>query len=198
MDGGEFDIDWGNIDNIVQYNFAHDSQGYCVSVFGAEGESGSSRNNIVRRNLCVNNGRSPRLARRQGAIYLSTWNGGRISGVQIYGNTVFWDPPADSPALVNEADIDASAPRIFSNNLVVSRSSSLMRSSATLDFSDNQYWVLGSVSPHWTLGAKDYLSLQALQAATGQEQRSNYLDPRLGLYFEPLATPRACILLLRT
>jgi hypothetical protein len=192
VDGGEFDIDCGNINNIVQYNFAHDSQGYCVSVFGADGVKGTSRNNIVRGNLCVNNGRSPRMARRQGAIYLSTWDGGRISGVQIYGNTVFWDPPADSPALVNEADIDASAPRIFSNNLVVSRSSSLMRSSATLDFSDNQYWVLGSVSPHWTLGAKDYISLQALQAATGQEQRSNYLNPHLGQYFEPLATPREC------
>jgi hypothetical protein len=192
VDGGEFDIDCGNINNIVQYNFAHDSQGYCVSVFGADGVKGTSRNNIVRRNLCVNNGRSPRMARRQGAIYLSTWNGGRISGVQIYGNTVFWDPPADSPAIVNEADIDASAPRTFSNNLVVSRSSPLMRSSATLDFSDNQYWVLGSVSPHWTLGAKDYMSLQALQAATGQEQRSNYLNPHLGQYFEPAATQREC------
>jgi len=192
VDGGVFDIDYGNIDNIVQYNFAHDSQGYCVSVFGADGVNGTSRNSIVRRNLCLNNGRSPREARRQGAIYLSTWDGGRISGVQIYGNTVFWDPPADSPAIVNEADIDASAPRTFSNNLVVSRSSSLMRSSATLDFSDNQYWVFGSASPHWTLGAKDYVSLQNLQAATGQEQRSTYLDPNLGLYFEPSATPRAC------
>ncbi len=192
VDGGEFDIDYGNIGNIVQDNFAHDSQGYCVSVFGADGVNGTSRNSIVRRNLCVNNGRSPRLARRQGAIYLSTWDGGRISGVQIYGNTIFWDPPDDSPAIVNEADIDASAPRIFSNNLVVSRSSSLMRSSVTLDFSDNQYWVLGSASPHWTLGAKDYLGLQDLQADTGQEQRSTYLNPRLGLYFEPSATPRGC------
>ena len=192
VDGGEFDIDYGNIDNIVQHNFAHDSQGYCVSVFGADGAKGTSRNNIVRRNLCVNNGRSPRMAIRQGAIYLSTWDGGRISGIQIYGNTIFWDPPAGGPAIVNEADIDASAPRIFSNNLVVSRSSSLMRSSATLDFSDNQYWVLGSASPHWAVGAKDYVDLQALQTATGQEQRSTYLNPHLGLYFEPSATPREC------
>lgn len=192
VDGGVFDIDYGNIDNTVQYNFAHDSQGYCVSVFGADGVNGTSRNSVVRRNLCLDNGRSPREARRQGAIYLSTWDGGRISGVQIYGNTVYWDPPADSPAIVNEADIDASAPRTFSNNLVVSRSSSLMRSSATLDFSDNQYWVFGSASPHWTLGAKDYVSLQDLQAATGQEQRSTQLDPNLGMYFEPSDTPRQC------
>jgi hypothetical protein len=67
-----------------------------------------------------------------------------------------------------------------------------MRSSATLNFSDNQYWVFGSTSPHWTLGAKDYMSLQDLQAAIGEEQRSNYLNPRLGSYLEPAATPRAC------
>jgi hypothetical protein len=192
VDGGVFDIDYGNIDNIVQYNFAHDSQGYCVSVFGADGVNGTSRNSIVRRNLCLNNGRSPRLAQRQGAIYLSTWNGGWLSGVQIYNNTVVWDPPIDTAVVVNEADIDAGAPHIFSNNLIVSRVPTLTRTNSALEFSDNQYWVLGNVAPRWTTSEKDFQSLRALQATTGQEQRSTYLDPNLGLYLEPAATPRGC------
>lgn len=192
VDGGEFDIDYGNINNIVQYNFAHDSQGYCVSVFGADGAKGTSRNNIVRRNLCVNNGRSPRMARRQGAIYLSTWDGGMLSGVQIYGNTVVWNPPLDTAAIVNEADIGGDAPHVFSNNLIVSRVSTLTRTNSALDFSDNQDWVSGSAAPRWTVDGKDYTSLQALQSAKGQEQRSTFIDPHPGLYFEPSATPREC------
>ena len=192
VDGGVFDIDYGNIDNIVQYNFAHDSQGYCVSVFGADGVNGTSRNSIVRRNLCLNNGRSPREAQRQGAIYLSTWDGGRLSGVQIYNNTVVWDPPMDTAAIVNEADIDSGAPHIFSNNLIISRVPTLTRTNSTLEFSDNQYWVLGSIAPRWTTSEKDFASLQAIQTAIGQEQRSAYLNPRLGLHLEPAATPREC------
>jgi len=192
VDGGVFDIDYGNIDNVVQYNFAHDSQGYCVSVFGADGVNGTSRNSVVRRNLCLNNGRSPREARRQGAIYLSTWDDGRLSGVQIYNNTVVWDPPMDTAAIVNEADIDGGAPHIFSNNLIVSRVSTLTRTNSALEFSDNQYWVLGSTAPRWTTSEKDFASLQAIQTAIGQDQRNAYLNPRLGSYLEPAATPRQC------
>jgi parallel beta-helix repeat protein len=36
VDGGIYDIDYGNHDNVVQYNYGHDAQGYCVGVFGAE------------------------------------------------------------------------------------------------------------------------------------------------------------------
>jgi hypothetical protein len=34
-DGGDYDIDVWNTNNIVQYNYGHDSIGYCVSVFSA-------------------------------------------------------------------------------------------------------------------------------------------------------------------
>ena len=72
VDGGVFDIDYGNIKNTVQYNFGHDSQGYCVSAFGVDGGSSDSVDSVIRGNLCIENGRSPREAERQGAMFFST------------------------------------------------------------------------------------------------------------------------------
>jgi len=191
VDGGVFDIDWGCHNNVVQYNFAHDSQGYCASVFGAGGDPGSSTNNIIRRNLCLDNGRSPRLAQRQGAIYLSTWDGGHLSGVEIYNNTIIWDPPPDAPALVNEADIDPSLPHVFRNNLIVSRSPTVVRSTASLQLDGNQYWVPGAATPVWQYGSRFYTSIAALQAG-GQEKHGVAADPRLGDLLEPTAPAPSC------
>lgn len=192
VDGGVFDIDYGDINNTVQYNFAHDSQGYCVSVFGAEGVPGYSLNSTIRRNLCVNNGRSPRLAKRQGAIYLCTWDGGKLGGVQIYSNTIYWDPPLDTAAIVNEADIDPGAARVFHDNLLVSTVSSLLRSNSDLDLSDNLYWTFGRTSPSWVYGGIDFSSLASFQSSAGQERHSHFMNPRLGQYFEPKALPHDC------
>jgi hypothetical protein len=103
VDGGAFDIDYGNDNNIVEENFGHDTQGYCVAVFAAGWVTGNS---IVRNNVCAANGLSPRLARRQGAIFLSTWNAGKIRGLQITDNRIFWSPPLTTPAIVNVAEVD--------------------------------------------------------------------------------------------
>lgn len=192
VDGGVFDIDYGNINNTVQYNFAHDSQGYCVSVFGAEGVPGYSLNSTIRRNLCLNNGRSPRLAKRQGAVYLSTWDGGKLAGVQIYSNTIYWNPPLDTAAIVNEADIDPGAARFFRDNLIVSTVSTLLRSNSDLDLSDNLYWTFRRASPSWVYGGMDLSSLASFQSSTGQERRSHFMNPRLGPHFEPAALPEDC------
>ena len=35
VDGGAFDIDYGNTKNSVLDSYGHDTQGYCVAVFGA-------------------------------------------------------------------------------------------------------------------------------------------------------------------
>ncbi len=96
VDGGTFDIDYGNTRNTVRENFGHDTQGYCVSVFGATGPTVAS---LVADNLCLNNGMSPRLAQRQGAILLMTWQDGSIDGVEIRGNRVDWQAAGDTPAV---------------------------------------------------------------------------------------------------
>jgi hypothetical protein len=100
-DGGAFDIDYGDADNVVEDSYGHDTQGYCVAVFGA---GQVTTNSVVRRNVCVGNGRSPRLAAAQGAVFLSTWDGGKLKGVQIVENRIFWHPPVAAPAVVNTAE----------------------------------------------------------------------------------------------
>lgn len=192
VDGGVFDIDWGCHNNIVQYNFAHDSQGYCASVFGAGRDAGSSTHSIVRRNLCLDNGRSPRMAQRQGAIYLSTWDKGHLSGVEIYNNTILWDPPPDAPALVSEAEIDPGAPRIFANNLIISRSPALVRSTPSPQLNGNLYRIVGDAAPRWEYGSKTYFDLAALHSATGQERRGQLSDPGLGDLLQPAGVLFAC------
>src|SRR5581483_7037013 len=78
VDGGAFDIDYGDDDNVVEENYGHDTQGYCAAIFGAGWVTSHS---IIRGNICAANGLSPRLARRQGAIFLSTWNNGKLKDV---------------------------------------------------------------------------------------------------------------------
>ena len=96
IDGGAFDIDWANSFNSVVRNFGHDTQGYCVSVFAANGPTVHS---VVDGNLCLKNGMSPKLAQRQGAILLMSWNGGLLKGVSITNNRVDWRPGGDSPVV---------------------------------------------------------------------------------------------------
>lgn len=143
VDGGVFDIDFGNERNVVENNFGHDSQGYCVSVFGAEGVRGNSIGNAVRNNICLHNGRSPRLAKRQGAIFLDTWKGGLLNGVEVAGNTVLWDPPLDVPAFHSDAEFTGMLPNRVTGNTILAVSGSFISSKPGLEFSGNRYCARG-------------------------------------------------------
>ena len=143
VDGGAFDIDYGDDDNIVEGNYAHDTQGYCVAVFGA---GWATRNSIVRNNVCVANGLSPRLARRQGAVFLDTWNNGTINGLEISGNQIYWNPSIEAAALVNTAAFEGNGK--FENNTIHSCSPSIVRSNGALVFIGNSYLDCSPESPH--------------------------------------------------
>ena len=93
MDGGVYDIDFGNDDNVVEDNYGHDAMGYCAAVFAAEKQI--TTNSVIRGNLCIDNGRSPKLARRQGDLFISTWEDGSLDGVRIENNTFYWSPLID-------------------------------------------------------------------------------------------------------
>ena len=143
VDGGVYDIDWGNDDNVVQHNFGHDSMGYCASVFAAAGET--TTNSTVRHNVCVNNGRSPKLARRQGDLFISTWDGGKLDGVRIHNNTFYWNPPIDAPAVqMDHADFAGTRANVFQSNLVHSTVPRMVHSNEGLRFDHNLYWYAGA------------------------------------------------------
>lgn len=114
VDGGAFDIDFGNSHNTVRRNYGHDTDGYCVSVFGAFGPTTAS---VVEDNLCRANGLAPRLAQRQGAILLMTWQGGSIDGLVVKNNRVEWNPPGDTPAVRGGADLQSTGLVLSGNHI---------------------------------------------------------------------------------
>lgn len=117
VDGGVYDIDFGNDDNVVEENYGHDAMGYCAALFAAEKQTNT--NSVIRGNLCIDNGRSPKLARRQGDLYILTWDGGRLDGVRIENNTFYWSPLIDVPAFVIDGvDFTGTRPNSIAGNRV--------------------------------------------------------------------------------
>ena len=170
VDGGAYDIDWSNTRNIVQRNYAHDTQGYCFAVFAAGYVTSDS---VVRGNLCIDNGLSPRLAAMQGAAYISTWNGGLIRNLRIENNTFVWDPPvASAAAIVNVSAVDG-APIQFTANRIESSATSLYRSQGSLSASANHYRYTGRYNATFTVADHKDVSLAELQAE-GSEVGSTF------------------------
>jgi len=168
VDGGAFDIDYGNTKNAVIGNYGHDTQGYCVSVFGA---GFVTRQSTIRGNLCINNARSPRLANYQGAIFLLSWNGGSIDGLSIEDNTVFWNPYENAPAFLNNATIKPGT-AVFRNNRIYSTAALLVDSKANASLKQNQYSYFGADNPQWRSGSLESRDLPGVKADLHQEMGS--------------------------
>lgn len=182
VDGGVYDIDWGNEDNVVEYNYGHDAQGYCVSVFGAQKEV--TTNSIVRFNVCVNNGRSSKLARRQGDCYITTWDGGALDGVQIHNNTFYWTPPVEAPVLLMDRVVFRGArANIFRNNVLFSAVPDMVQSSPELRFEGNVYWYAGDGQPVWRYGTEEFRGFGSWRQAAGAEDE--FADPRWDAALRP-------------
>jgi len=189
VDGGAYDIDYGNTNNAVLDNYGHDTQGYCVAVFGA---GYITRQSTVRGNLCINNARSPRMAKYQGAIFLLTWNNGSIDGLTIDHNTIYWSPYETTPALINNAQI-ASGTAAFRDNTIYSASPWFTDSNKSLAFEKNHYTYFGVGPPQWRWDAKSYGALRKLQSDLQQEGGSSFSQRPLAEWsavFSP-TTPNA-------
>ena len=170
VDGGVYDIDWGNDDNVVEENYGHDAMGYCAAVFAAGKQV--TTNSIIRHNLCIDNGRSPKLARRQGDLYISTWDGGKLDGVEIYGNTFVWTAPINAPILqIDHADFTGTRQNIFRDNTILSTVPSMTHSSKDLKLTGNTWWYTGMGTPNWNYGG------EVLRVAPGSSEK--IADPRI-------------------
>lgn len=116
VDGGAFDIDWGNDRNIVERSYGHDTLSYCMAVFGAEKLVTTA--SVIRNNVCAGLGRSPRLARHHGAIHLYTWTDGALDGVLIEDNLIEWDPQVAAAAIKDEAKWTGAAKLTMRRNTI--------------------------------------------------------------------------------
>ena len=181
-DGGDFDSDYYNSDITIQYNYGHDADGYCVSVFGAEGQD-TNVNTTIRYNVCSNNGRHPNKA-GQGDFFYSTWDGGTILNSRVYNNTSYWNPANSAAYALNvQSAFDPSKPNYFVNNIILATVPGLENYGAasgkglTSDY--NIYWSTGSGPPLWQANAVNYSSLGAWRAAMGMDSHSLFADPLL-------------------
>jgi uncharacterized Zn-binding protein involved in type VI secretion len=167
VDGGAYDIDWDNHDNIVERNYAHDTQGYCIAVFGAGYVTTTSR---VRNNLCIDNSVSPRMAATEGAIEIYTWNGGALRDVEIRDNTILWNPrvPGAAPIVCN-AHVDG-PPIVFANNTIESTSPLVYHIDKPFASADNTFKINGA--PLFAVGDIRATTLDKLRSA-GMELRSS-------------------------
>jgi len=170
FDGGAYDIDYGNTRNSVIDSYGHDTQGYCVAVFGA---GYVTHDSVVEGNLCVNNGRSPRMAQYQGAIFLYTWNGGVIENLRVEKNTVYWQPPGNFPAVLNRADIQGSE-RTFRENQIYSGSAKIVESNKEISLRDNRYTTCGTNGVDWIFDNHAYHRLDEFRAGSSQEEGSSW------------------------
>jgi hypothetical protein len=175
-DGGDFDIDYYDDQNVVQYNYGHDSAGYCVSVFGSDGTA--SVDNVVRYNVCSNDARSSAGA-FQGEIFVYTWNGGSLNGVQIYNNTLYWNPVVNAPAFsTTGTTYTGTDPKLFMNNIIYATVPAMIRTTSDFLLDNNIYWTK-STEATWRIGSTSYANFAAYQAAAHEDAHSFFKDPML-------------------
>ena len=174
-DGGGFDLDGGCIDCVLQYNYSHDNDGPGLMVYTYA--SHQDRGSVVRFNISENDSRKSRT-------YAGLWlrsDGPKMSGVEIYNNTVFIGPWTDQAASVHGHEVEAS----FRNNIFVATGTPVplrvTQPHGGLRFEGNLYWREGApVEIAW--GSKAYSSLGEWRDRTGQEI---YRGRPLGLWASP-------------
>ncbi len=177
VDGGDFDIDYFNNNNVVQYNYGHDSAGYCIAFFGAGGRA--SLDNIFRYNVCSNNGQRSDLS-KQGEVFVHTWDQGSLNGVQIYNNTFFWNPASNAAAFSTiTATYSGGDPRFFKNNIIYATVPGMIQTTSAFILDSNIYWTISASRPTWQVDAATCASFSAYQAGASQDLHSHYTDPML-------------------
>lgn len=177
-DGGAFDIDWGSTSTTIQYNYAHDAEGYCVAIMGAHNVVTS--NSVIRFNICSNNGRKASQVAQQGDIYITTFDGGAIDGIQIYNNTGYWNPAADG-GWIKGRNVNAtgSQGRFIMNNIVYSTTPTMLDLDNFIGMDRNLYWLAGAGLPVWRYGSVVTQSMNDFRSSTGQDWNGMFADPML-------------------
>lgn len=177
-DGGVFDIDWGSTNTVIQYNYAHDADGYCVAVMGAHHVTTS--NSIVRFNICSNNGRKASQVAQQGDIYITTFDGGDLDGVQIYNNTGYWNPAADGGWIKGRnVTVTGSQPRFIMNNILYSTTPTMLDLDNFIGMDRNLYWLATPGTAIWRYGSVVASNMDEFRTRTGQDWNGLFADPML-------------------
>jgi len=183
-DGGGFDADTHNEKSLIQYNYAHDNESYCVATFGGAGSF--TTDTTIRHNLCVNNGNYAK-AQYQGDIF--TWTAGKgtatpstISNYRAYGNTLIRRTPG--PAFYSDSSYDPAQPVSFTDNIVKHADGAklvdVLQAGPKLD--RNAYWITGdnpAATFRYGSAATIYPNVAEYRTASGQDTNSFFAPASL-------------------
>lgn len=170
-DGSGLDADYMTDDNIIQYNYLSNNEGYGVSLIAGDGPS---NNSIVRYNVMTNNGTG-----NIGApdIMISRADDkGTINGALVYNNTLMRNGGGQGIRL--QVPLSGSLPNEFRNNLIYREGSSEFISTTNngVTLSHNLYFTTqGSATVRYN--NVSYRSLDSIRRWTRQEQGSLYANP---------------------
>jgi len=175
-DGADFGSGDHDLDNISQYNYGHDSDGYCWTT--GSGSLPADTNDIFRYNICSNDNRNGTI-QPQGEILIDAY----VIGSQVYNNTLYWNPdPAVSSAaaLYNYAYASTNL-GFFENNIIYGAGPGMIQSVSGYTLNNNIYWTTSTSPPtwQWQWQGTTYTDFSAYQAASGQDANSLYADPLL-------------------
>jgi len=185
-DGGGFDIDGGDGNCIMQYNYSFENEG-AGFLFAAFANADGVNNGVLRYNLSVNDA-TKGVARNQSSIHV--WNASgnsatTIQNVYIYNNTVIQTGNASAGSCFQTADGALTNVRVFNNIFIAGngRLTTMVNQTTGVSMQGNLYYRLDNAADagiRW--GGSTYSTLAAFRSATGQEMLSG--NP-VGLHANP-------------
>jgi hypothetical protein len=183
-DGDGFDLDGGETNSVVQYNYSHDNDGFGFLLCNYKDAPHEWRNNVLRFNISDNDGRD---LKANAAICFWT-DEPELADIEVYHNTVLVDPAANGnlPAVLC---VSGKAVRArLCNNIFMATSGCPLLDNRTdasgLRFQGNAYWTeAGPVRLLWA--GQEFASLDAWRNSTGQEILAG---KPVGLFVDPLLT----------
>src|ERR1039458_2986870 len=185
-DGGDFDIDMWNQDTTYEYNYGHDSQGYCFLIEGYDNVASdtvvpSTSNTVVRYNICANN-----ISHDTGTgeILIFNYGNGLLNGVQVYNNTIYLSGVQGSYAIMQSNYFDPTSftgttPNFIKNNLIYSTQPYMVNISGPMTLDHNLYWNSAGTGYLFTYSGTSYTKITDYQTGSEQDANAVNADPML-------------------
>ena len=187
LDGDGFDLDGGVTNCIQQYNYAHDNDGAGFLIYqDASWARPSQSGNIIRYNICENNGRAHYYIQYAGIHFSGDTT---LQNDLVYNNTVYSSTTVTGlkPYPFFASGAEGIGNKVYNNIFITTGGIPLVSSSASASnmlFQGNDYWSSGSTFSILA-GKLNYSSLSAWR--TAQSQEINGLV-KTGLSVDPILT----------
>ena len=165
LDGGGFDLDGGVSHSVIEHCTSHDNDGAGILLYSYPGAPNYFGGNIVRNNLCANDGKKNAMA----GIAIGR-HGGRFEGVEVCNNIVIASAKAGSDRAVSIFGKEAREIR-FHNNVILACDGARLLEVVTqpgIALFGNTYWS-GPFPFAILFDGHEYRNLTALRDSTGQE-----------------------------